>query len=217
MTQLSPHYRNDSSKGLSEELKAYLDKNFWQKLPYLDVPHPRLVVVFSGGNGVGKSTLSARIQTDLQAIVLENDNIKMSLLERYPELDRDQLNVLTWQYSMDLYGRLTQLTPNGLVVRDGVIDWYYDRILPVFKAQGYALFVIAYELSRQKRIELIKQRGDKPTIKVDRFVKLLTDHDIHIARFRNAYTPDIILTENNLFEYDHIITKLRERLRELNQ
>lgn len=164
---------------------------------------------------MGKSTLAQRIKHDLQALVLENDAIKLQLLHRNSTLTRDEQSVLTWQYSMDLYARLSTLTPNGLVVRDGVIDWYYDRILPVFLQQGYKLFVVAFDVSKEKRIALIRQRGDKRTIPVERFMQLMVDHDIHVARFRAAYQPDVTLNDSNLFEYDTVIAQLRVRLQQL--
>ena len=217
MSKLSPRYRNDKLDVPPAEIKAYLDEHFLRQLPNLQAPHPKLLVVFSGGNGVGKSSLATRLQHDLQALVLENDEIKMRLLDFNPAYERDDLSQLTWRYSMDLYARLSEVTPNGLVVRDGVIDWYYDRILPVFQEQGYELFVVSFDVSREKRIELIKKRGDKAFVNFDRYMKLLEDHDIHTARFRREHRPDVVLTDDNLFDYDPVVTTLRARLQSLAQ
>lgn len=215
MAKLSPNYRDDPVEGLPADIKEYLDEHFLKNLPNLQTEHPKLLVVYSGGNGVGKSSLSRRISQELGGLVLENDAMKAVILQIMPDLTRDELNPMTWQYSIDLYKRLDGVTPNGLVVRDGVIDWYYDRILPIFEEQGYPLFIVGFDLSKEKRIQLLESRGDKPTITVDRFIELLADHDIHTGRFRTAYTPDVVLHDENVFDHDLVIQKLKERIRQL--
>lgn len=215
MQKLSPLYRTDSGDGLPGDVRLYLDENYLKVLENLDAPHPKLLVLFSGGNAVGKSSLSARIRQEMQALVLENDAVKANLKRWQPDISFDDLNRLTWQYTTDLYKRLSDVTPNGLVVRDGAADWYYDRFLPDFFRQGYQLFIIAYDLSREKSIELIKRRGDMPNATVDRFIMLLDDHEIHTKRFRSEYDPDIVLHDNDLFEYEPVITALRARLETL--
>ncbi len=186
-----------------------------RRLPFLDVAHPKLLIVFSAGNGVGKTSLSKRIQRDLQALVLENDAIKTCLLQWNSGISREDLNTLTWRYSMDLYARLGELTPNGLLVRDGVIDWYYERILPIFEQQGYSVFIVGYDVSRGKRIELLQKRGNKATTSLERMLTIFDEHEVHIARFREQHTPDIMLTDDNLFDYDRVITALKDRLQQL--
>lgn len=215
MTGLSPNYRNDTPNGIPKDIKDYLDEHFLKSVRNIHHQNPRLLVVFSGGNGLGKSTLAQKIGNELHGLILENDDIKSHLITLNPQLTRDERNVLTWQYSMDLYQRLSSVTPNGLVVRDGVIDWYYDRILPVFEKQQYQLFVVGYDVSRERCIELIKKRGDKPTVSQERLLELLDDHKIHAARFRKLHKPDIILTDDNLFDHETVLAAIRRRLDKL--
>jgi len=212
MSQLTNHYRDDDPSGLPSDIKAYLDEAYLHKLAHLQVRQPKLLVVFSGGNAMGKTVLSRKLGAELQGLVLENDAVKECLLQRYPEMDRDARNVLTWQYTMDLYARLDTVTPNGLIIRDGLIDWYYDRILPVFQKQQYPLFIIGYDISRAKNEELIKKRGDKPTITIERMLRLIDEQQVHMGRFRAEYTPDIMLTDDNIFDHDRIVQAVRDRL-----
>lgn len=212
MTKLSPTYRQDSSIGLPEEAKAYLDSHFLQKLQNRNVPNQKLLVVFSGGNGVGKSILSRKIETELSGVVLENDEIKTHILEYNPEISRDDLQRLTWQYTMDLYRRMGNEITNGLIVRDGIIDWYYDRILPIFESQGYELFIIGYDISKQKSRDLIMARGDKITVSAEHLIGLLAEHKEHQARFRKLYTPDILLSDTTMFDHGMVIEMIRKKL-----
>jgi predicted kinase len=189
--------------------------DYLSQLPNLDRRNPKILVVFSGGNAVGKSTISNKIAAKFEGLVLENDAVKRTLLKRDPNLERPALNELTWQYTTDLYKRLDTLTPNGLIVRDGIIDWYFERILPVFEQAGYALFIIAFDLSRKKSIELIHARGDTPTVKETRLYELLDQHADHTRRFRTAYTPDITLTDDTVFDHDAVLAALGEKLARL--
>lgn len=113
MKQLSPFYRNDDPEGIDEQIKEYLDKNYLQYLKNLDKSNPKLLVVFSGGNAMGKSTISNKIMEKFNAIVLENDEIKRHIHKFRPDLDRVRLNQATWQYSMGLYKRINNITSNG--------------------------------------------------------------------------------------------------------
>lgn len=215
MQQLSQNYRNDGTEGLEPEVKQYLDETYLHHLKNLEQPNPKLLVVFSGGNAVGKTTLAQKIGDKFGGLIIENDAMKRQLLQAYPGLERIPLNQLIWRYTMDLYKRLDDVTPNGLIIRDGIIDWYFDRILPIFEKAGYSLFIIGFTVSQKKAIELIRKRGDTPTVKEERFYQLLDDHAIHIRRFRELYTPDVELTDADLFDHDQVLAKLAKRLETL--
>lgn len=211
--KLSPRYRQDSSEGIDPKIREFLDKEYLQKLNNLEVSNPKLLVVFAGGNAVGKSTLSGKICRELGGLWLENDAVKRTLLQNRPELAMtDELHQLTWQYTMDLYARLDSLTQNGLVVRDGIITWYYDRILPVFQKRGYELFVVGYDLSEEKSRELIEQRGDTPTTIKQRLLDLREDQRIHLERFFKYNKADILLDDETVFDHDKVVSAIRQKL-----
>lgn len=216
MLKLSTHYRSDSEEGLDPSIQKHLDIYYLSKLQNLNSPNPKLLVVYSGGNAAGKSTLSQKISDELHGLVLENDAVRRCLLAERPELERDTLSPLVWKYTMQLYRRLDQITSNGLIVRDGVIDWYYDQILPIFVKGGYKIFIVAFDVTREKSIELVNKRGNTPTTSADRLIAILGDHEIHMNRFRNAYKPDVILNENNLYDHDLVITAIRRKLEQLH-
>lgn len=212
MPKLSPAYREDPIEEVPRELMNYLDDNFLKNLENIAHKNPKILVVYSGGNAVGKSTLSAKISEELHGLVLQNDTIKALIMNYNKDFTRDQINTLTWSYSMSLYTRLSSLTTNGLIVRDGVIDWYYDRILPLFSKQGYELFIVRWELSPEKQKELILSRGDTPIVTAERLLTILDDHKIHSKRFLSDYTPDIVLTDETVFDHDSVIKKLIEKV-----
>lgn len=213
MNALSPHYRDDPEGALDASMKWYLDEHYLTQLRNLDKTNPKVLVVFSGGNAMGKSTLARAIEERFGAIVIENDEVKKYVKQAKPDIQRDELSPIVWFYNKELYERLGSMTRNGLIVRDGVIDWYYDRILPFFEKNGYRLFVIAFDLSEEKQRELIAKRGDTPTLTVERAYELLEDHVIHQKRFREHYTPDITITDNTLFDSERVLKALEDTLK----
>lgn len=217
MAKLSPQYRNDSSEGIDPKLRAYLDREFFEKLEYTHENNPKLLVVFAGGNAVGKSTLAVKIADAFHGIRLENDGVKRAILSSRPELAMtDELHHITWQYTMDLYQRLDAMTNNGLIVRDGIITWYYDRILPIFVERGYELFIVGYDLSEEKMRELIATRGDTATSTAQRFFELIPDQQIHLKRFLTEYRADVVLDDTSIFDHDKVLHALRQRLGEMS-
>lgn len=215
MKPLSPHHRSNTDEELDESIKLYLDTNYYARLKNLDKSHPKLMVVFSGGNAIGKTTLAQKIEDELGAIVIENDAIRRVLKGLLGTADTKIVSPIMWKYTLVLYEHLSKASKNGLVVRDGVIDWHFDQLLPLFKKLGYELFIVGFDVSRQKNTELIKKRGDTPTFKEERAYVLLDEHKIHIERFRSMHTPDIMLHDDDLFDHDKVIQALKNRLDQL--
>lgn len=215
--KLSPHYRNDSDDAVDPELREYLDENYLIKLQNISVRNPKLLVVFAGGNAVGKTALAEKIEQEFHGLRLENDGVKRVILQRNPELAMtDELNHMTWLYTMDLYRRLDTVTANGLVIRDGIITWYYDRILPIFEQRDYEIFVVAWELSEAKMLELIAVRGDTPTSTAAWFRETLPEQIIHLQRFLKHYQPDVVLRDESVFDHGAVIDALRRKLDSLD-
>jgi adenylate kinase family enzyme len=215
MQKPSQNYLNDSADNLPLKMQQQIDAVYLSNLNTIDFVNPKLLVVFSGGNAVGKSTLAAKIQKELTGLVLENDVVKAIIKNLYPELDQKTVNLTTWQYCLGLYKRLPEITKNGLVVRDGVIDWYYDRILPLFAAQEYELFVVGFDVSKQLNTQLIVERGDKETVTTERLLGRMEEHQVHIQRFRSEYPVDVVLAEATLFDHDMVISALKRKITSL--
>ncbi|HIA92274.1 TPA: hypothetical protein EYO12_04160 [Candidatus Saccharibacteria bacterium] len=209
----SPSYRADDFK-LSAKIIEEIDAYFLPTLDKFNYPNPKVLVVFSGGVAVGKSTLSSKIARELNGLVIETDAIKKCIQSNIDSnLDSRTLGKYSWAYSMDLYSRICKISPNGLVVRDSVIDWYFDRIIPKFKIQGFELFVVNFDVSKKKREELIRARGeDKPTTTIDRMVEMIDENLYHQSRFLNAYQPNVTLGEDNLFDHEIVIDNLRAKI-----
>ena len=204
---------NIVDEAISLELREYLDKEFFEKLDNINEKNPKILVVFAGGNAVGKSTLSAKIVKEFQGLRLNNDDIRRAIVRKFPELARTQrVNQLLWQYSMDMYDRLESMTSNGLIIRDAIITGSYEKVLPKFEARRYRLFVVGYNLSDEKIQQLIIDRGDVDITTVPRMLSQMEFHKQNRQRFFREYDADIMLDDESVFEHDRVIDALRETI-----
>lgn len=215
MDKLSPNYMTKEFKGMPKEIQDEFDKEYFAHLANTNVSNPKLMVTYSGGSAVGKSSLSTALQTALHGVVLENDAVRALIAKLRPELPKDERNILFWQYTMSIYTRMSKLTKNGLIIRDGVVDWYYDRVFPLFEQQGYEIFIVAFDISRQKREQLILRRGDKETVSANRLLEIMDEQDFHIERFRKFRKPDITLHDDDMFDHDKVIAAIKAKLETL--
>ena len=210
--------RNISGEAIDPELRGYLDREFFQKLDNINATNPKVLVVFAGGNAVGKSTLSAKIAKELRGLRFNNDDIRRAIVRKFPELARTQrVNQLLWQYSMDLYDRLESMTSNGLIIRDAIITGSYEKILPQFEVRGYGLFVIGYDLSDEKLKQLIIDRGDTDIVTVQNMLNQLEFHKQNRQRFFGEYSADIMLDDESVFEHDEVVHTLQEIIKADNE
>lgn len=212
MDEAVKYYEKDEVNFVPDDLKAYLDEHYLKKLKNLSATNPKLLVIFAGANAAGKSTISEKISKELHGLVLRNDIVREMVIKQYPGLERVDRNHYIWGYHMSVYERLDQITKNGLVVRDAVSSWYPERILPVFTERGYAVFIIAFDVSREKYIEIMRKRGDTPVITVERQIEMLDEHLEHLQKFLSLYTPDITLHDDNMFDHDTVIAAIKARL-----
>lgn len=210
MSNLSPAYREDSVAPIDPAVQDYLDREYVGRQRNIDVNYPhKIIILFAGGSAVGKSSLAKALQEEFKGVIIENDGIKRALRAYNGSKLPDDLNLITWNYTIGLYQRLDRLTKNGFVIRDGMIHWYYDRLLPVFKKAGYKTIVIQYDISPEKNAQLIDQRGDTPTTTAARLRSLIVEQEIHMKRFLQAYQPDIVIDETTLYDYDQVIQKIK--------
>lgn len=208
----------DTPTDLDPEMREYLDAEYFRTLENLDVRNPKLLVVFAGGNGVGKSTLAEKIARELRGLWIENDAMRRAIMRKRREsMWSPELGRLLWNYAVDLFARLETLTPNGLIVRDAVVMGSYEKVLPWFLARGYELFVVGYDLSDDKMRELIVARGDTEIITVDGQLNLMEANRKNRERFFAEYAADIVLTDETVFDHDVVVEVIRGKLKRMRE
>src|ERR1700683_2437497 len=128
------------------EIFADLDKYYLEKLENIEIDHPRLMVLFSGPPGSGKSTVADTIVATFKGVHLENDAVRTLLAKRYPNLSFDQRGELTYEYNVQLYNRLVGSTRNGLWIIDSSVDRRYEGYYDFAQKHQFAMFLIAMNI-----------------------------------------------------------------------
>jgi predicted kinase len=154
---------------------------------YKDVPHPKCVICFAAVPGSGKTWLSEKLEQDLQAIMISNDDIRRAIdavgvsdrntRERIKEavIRRVNKQVVTWS--------------NGLLILDADVSRRYAKMLPRFP--GYKIIVISIDAPKELLIERIRTReGHRadPERTIELLDKWLDDKQQFMADFGSAVT-----------------------------
>lgn len=125
-----------------------------QIMQYKDVPHPKYVICFAGVPGSGKSWLAERLEHDLHAVRICNDDIRRTIeaageternaRERIKEsvIRRVNKEVVTW--------------PNGLLILDADVSRRYPQLVERFP--DYKIVVIAIDAPKELLIKRIRTR-----------------------------------------------------------
>ena len=78
-------------------------------------------------------------------------------------------------------------------------------------------FALAFDIPREKRVELVKARGDTEVAKVSGLLAMLDDHLVYEQKFRALHNPDLVITADNLYDHDRVVRAVQERLEQLQK
>lgn len=168
------------------------DKIFWPSLKYLDVAHPRLLILFSGPPSSGKSTVAAAIEDTLQAVRLENDRIRKIAGELRPQMTLEEKSALSYTYMESVTVRLLHY-PNGLWIIDANIDEHYQKHFDFAAHHGFAYLVIAMQTPEDVRRKWIIETGDRPWASTQKYLAMMEMRHKQHEAFLATHTPDISL------------------------
>lgn len=159
-----------------EHQKAY--DIHYATFKHLDAAHPRLLILFSGTPGMGKTTLSHFIEDQLQAIRLSSDESRQFLRDAYqnaPEKYYDREIGLQAYIQYCLF-RLDSHSSNHLIVMDLSIDRTYKKIFKLANALGYETYVIRLTCPRKTLEQRLKNREQEASFYLNRLDQWLQDH-----------------------------------------
>lgn len=123
-------------------------------LSYLDESNPKIIVLFSGTPGMGKTEIAKKLEEQLHGIRISSDEVRY-IMKKDKIKDEKLLNdYLLWSLK-----RLSKDTPNHLFIMDRSIDRTYDHYVNFAKNFGYELFLVRINVDKNVVEERIKQRG----------------------------------------------------------
>ncbi|GAB5411350.1 MAG: hypothetical protein ChlgKO_04640 [Chlamydiales bacterium] len=147
-----------------------------QNFPYVDVENPSLIIAFSGTPGMGKTTITKRLEEEFHGIRISSDDLRNEL--RTHGLDPDKrppyMPISHLQScSTLLFQALSLKSPNHLFILDKSID----RTFPFFKQLQTPLFTIRLELGREEIENRIRESKKNPEAYLIHLDKWLADYN----------------------------------------
>ncbi len=191
-----------------KELEPELGKN-------MSFPNPKLVVCFSGVSGVGKTTLAKRLEKDLNAVRLNNDDIRL-IIER-GRVDRDTRELIKEQF-IEYFREIFFSWPNGAIVIDSGIDRRYQRLKEDFQKRGYPLLVISLFAPREVLEQRILQREGHRAEKEGSLLlleKWIKDKENFVREYGNEI--DITIDATQQLDYDALMQKIHIKMFNLTE
>lgn len=145
-----------SSYPYNERYEDVFQKHL-QILKHLDVANPRLLIMFSGTPGMGKTTVAKELEDELQAIRLSTDEARFFL-------QASGLNTTLADAYLDwCLQKVTEISSNHLIILDRSVDRTYPGYLKFAKSYGYDTFLVRMQVPRPIVEERIRKRGREDT------------------------------------------------------
>ncbi len=147
---------------IPQEVYEEIYKEHKMFLKNLNQKNKKLIVVFSGISGSGKTYIAKIIEEKLKAVRINNDSIRDIIQKKIlptTDLTPQEAQEIMLGYVEYLVNRLPQT--NGLLILDSSIDRKYDLVSRIAKEKGYPLFVVALNIPR-KEVEkrIVERNGD---------------------------------------------------------
>lgn len=143
----------------SESIIKQVHPLYIKKLKNLHTYNKKLLILFSGVPGSGKTFVAKKIEEEFKAIRINADTIRgifrKSILPKYPQI-KGNFNEIVIDYTFYLMDHIPQ--NNGLIIIDSSIDRKYKRVFKWAKNNGYKYFIIRLIIPRDTIIERIRLR-----------------------------------------------------------
>lgn len=162
-----------------------------KNLPYLEEPHDRFLVVFSGTPGMGKTTVAKEIEKRFHGVRICADEVRAIIRELGKSDEEPYFRISVEEYFPWLLRKLDKEYPNHLLILDRSIDRQYDTYLPFTQKFSYPVFLIRLNISREVARERIRQRGIEVEWFLERFDKFWEDYE----RFGQTHSVDYLFGE----------------------
>lgn len=123
-------------------------------LKYLDESNPRVLILFSGTPGMGKTTLAKRLEDYFHGVRINLDLLRKMMSEHGFRYEDPLLQYLRWSML-----KLLAETSNHLIILDSSVDRKYEICQTLAKEHGFEIYLIRLEVEREEVEKRIVSRG----------------------------------------------------------
>lgn len=177
-----------------------------QKLSHLHKKNPKLLILFSGTPGMGKTFISKKLEDHFHGIRVSSDEVREILREDKIRDEKIVNDYLLWSLK-----KLSQVSPNHLIILDRSIDRPYETYLQFANSFGYEVFLIRLQVDRKKVEDRIHERNTSVKI----LLKRLNDRWNEYLLSAQNYPADYLFDNNGEdieAKLSVLIDKIYERL-----
>lgn len=172
-------------------------------VPYYSVENPRLMILFSGTPGMGKSTLSKKLERDLQGMRVSSDESR-ALLKKYGRNSMEVGAYLEW-----LLVKLQERSPNHLIILDKSMDRNYQAVMEFARKYGFKTYLIRMTMERSNAEERIRFRGEN----VEKLIQNADNHWGQYAQFGDVQQHDFLFDNSAEGMTDEKVAPLIQSIR----
>lgn len=173
-------------------------------LKHLEKTHPKMIIMFSGTPGMGKTTVAKRLEEQFQALRISRDDIR-NILRKF-ELS---LGIVE-EYLPWVMQKLSLVSPNHFIILDCSIDRTYPQCMELAKKHLFETFLIRMHVDKDCAIERIKarQRQDEKALLAN-FDKLWQDYQL----FGQSTQSDYIFDNNHGIEepFGQLVERIHQK------
>ena len=138
---------------MNKQLIQKVHKKYIDKLKYLNVPHKKLVICFSGFAGSGKTYIAKIIEKEYKAVRIRSDDIRKIVIDmKIKEIDDVTYGYIEWLCKNWKF-------KNKLIILDMGIDRKYKETFKIFRKKKYKIFIIRLNVSKKTAYERVFERN----------------------------------------------------------
>lgn len=197
-----------------DQVVKEIENEYFDSLVNMSVGNPRLMVLFSGPPGSGKSVLAKLIEKEFSAIRLENDAIRSLVHAHYPKMSLDEKAEITLKCMYKCWDRLLTKSSNGLWVIDASIDRKYQTASNFAQQNNFRELIIALSLTEEEHQKRIIGRGSHPFASLDVILDHMNQRRTEQDLFLKDHNPDLVVHARTPNE--DVIKMVRDKLAKLS-
>lgn len=173
---------------------VYADQ--FETLLHLEISNPKVLILFSGTPGMGKSTVAKELEQRFSAVRISSDEGRNHLSNN--GLSRG----LSDEYMKWFLEKVVSQTPNQCFILDRSIDRHFSFYESFAKKHGFQIFVIRMDVSKEILTKRIIDRKKSVEAYLSHLHKYMADYDA----FNQTHEVDFVF--NNDEEHTQNITRL---------
>lgn len=173
--------------------------------------NPRVMILFSGTTGSGKSFLAKNIEEKFRGVRINNDDVRDIIKEEIvPNYDLSSVDFqkLLEEYLMYLFENVPKI--NGLLILDSSIDRKYKLVRELANKYNYEIFLIRIDLPKETLKRQIRQRSGRDS---GPYLRDLERHLDDHQKIASEIKVDYLISEGNFDRFDDLYSVVNQKMK----